>query len=288
MTEQELREIIADTFPELEIKELKKIGKGRNVRAVLVNESIVFRIPIREDAEFNNPDKEVKVLNFLKGKLSVQIPEILYYKRDKSGRRIIGETLVCGTVYSQETHDSFDEDIKSDILRQIGHIMRELHDLGHDYEWLGKEPLQYTGCLEAFDEYFPKIVQAQFTNAQIQRIYAVRDRYKHLAEEHPVKPVLTHCDLHFGNMMFDINTKRIVGLIDFGEAGYAEPSRDMHYYYGDGAIQLMTGYGDNGDKYLSERQLFQSVVNMLANIKEDIEMGKSPERNVRKVLSIIP
>ncbi len=288
MTTEQIQETITETFPEIEIKSIRKIGSGRNIVAVLVNDNVVFRIPKKEDAPFNNPDKEIKVLNFLKGKLSFEVPEILYYKKDKLGRNIIGETLVRGTVYNQETHDSFDEDIKSDILRQIGHIMRELHDLGHDYEWLGKEPLQYTDSLEAFDEYFLDAVKKQFTDEQIQRIYAVRERYKHLSEQHPIKPVLTHCDLHFGNMMFDINTKRIVGLIDFGEAGYAEPSRDMHYYYGDGAKQLMTGYGSVDDPYFMERQLFQSVVNMLANIKEDIEMDKSPERNVRKVLSIIP
>ena len=71
MTTEEIKEIINDTFPELRIKSLQEIGKGRNVRAVLVNNNIVFRIPIKEDAEFNQPDKEVKVLNFLKKILEI-------------------------------------------------------------------------------------------------------------------------------------------------------------------------------------------------------------------------
>ena len=287
MTTEEIKEIINDTFPELRIKSLQEIGKGRNVRAVLVNNNIVFRIPIKEDAEFNQPDKEVKVLNFLKGKLSFNIPEILYYGTDKTGRRIIGETLVPGVVYTQEMHDSFDEATKANILGQIGKIMRELHDLGHDYSWADKEPLKYTESLEAFDEYFPTSVQQQFTDAQITKILAVRERYKELSERFPVKPVLTHCDMHFANMMFDAENQKIVGLIDFGEAGYAEPSRDMHYYYGDGIKQLMAGYGLVDDPYFMERQLFQSVTNMLANIKEDLEYNKSPERNVQKLLSMV-
>ena len=287
MTTEEIKEIINDAFPELRIKSLQKIGKGRNVRAVLVNNNIVFRIPIKEDAEFNQPDKEVKVLNFLKGKLSFNIPEILYYGTDKTGRRIIGETLVPGVVYTQEMHDSFDEATKANILGQIGKIMRELHDLGHDYSWTDKEPLKYTESLETFDEYFPTSVQQQFTDAQITKILAVRERYKELSERFPVKPVLTHCDMHFANMMFDAENQKIVGLIDFGEAGYAEPSRDMHYYYGDGIKQLMAGYGLVDDPYFMERQLFQSVTNMLANIKEDLEYNKSPERNVQKLLSMV-
>ena len=288
MTIEELEQIIADAVPEIEIKSIKQIGKGRNVCAVLVNDNIVFRVPIKEDSEFNNPDKEVKILNFLKGKLSFNVPEVLYFATDKAGRRIVGETLVPGVVYSQELHDSFDETTKSDVLRQIGHIMRELHNLGNDYRWTGKEPLHYTDSLDAFDDYFPSDVQKQFTPEQIKKILAVRSRYKYLSEHYPVKPVLTHCDMHFANMMFDAGTKKIVGLIDFGEAGYAEPSRDMHYYYGDGAREILAGYGEIDDPYFAERQLFQSVTNMLANIKEDLDFGKSPERNVRKVLSILP
>lgn len=287
MTETELKEIIADTFPEIEIKDIKKIGKGRNVCAVLVNKNIVFRIPIRENASFNQPDKEVKILNFLKGKLSFQVPEILYYRTNKSGQRIIGETLINGTVYTRELHDSFDVETKANILGQIGQMMRELHNLPPAPNWLDRPPLEYTDSLEAFDEYFPKSVQQQFTTEQIQKIRAVRDRYAYLSKNFPVKPVLTHCDMHFGNMMFDTSKKQIVGIIDFGEAGYAEPSRDMHYYYGEGIEQLMAGYGKIADPYFMERQLFQSVTNMLADIKEDLEAEKSPDRNVKKVLSIV-
>lgn len=68
MTTEQIQETITETFPDIEIKSIKKIGSGRNVIAVLVNDSVVFRIPKKEDATFNNPDKEIKVLNFLKGK----------------------------------------------------------------------------------------------------------------------------------------------------------------------------------------------------------------------------
>ena len=95
--------------------------------------------------------------------MSFEVPEILYHKKDKSGRNIIGETLVHGTTYSQEMHDSFDEETKSDILRQIGKIARELHNLGNDYSWLQDAPLHYTESLEVFDEYFPDTVKKQFT-----------------------------------------------------------------------------------------------------------------------------
>lgn len=72
-------------------------------------------------------------------------------------------------------------------------------------------------------------------------------------------------------------------MIDFGAAHYAEPARDMHYYYGTGAKDILTGYGDNGDQFLPIRQQFQSVINMMCNIQEDLQNHKSPDNNIKKL-----
>lgn len=85
----------------------------------------------------------------------------------------------------------------------------------------------------------------------------------------------------------DTEHKKITGLIDFGAAHFSEPSRDMHYYYGDGARDFLAGYGDNGDTYLVERQKFQAIINFLSNIRDNIESKKSPDKDIQKLLSIL-
>ena len=104
---------------------------------------------------------------------------------------------------------------------------------------------------------------------------------------YPVELVLVHADLHFGNMMFDVESKKIIGLIDFGSAHFAEPARDMHYYYGDGLKSLLDGYGVTLDPYLVERQNFQAVINFLFHIRDNIESKKSPDKDIQKLLSIL-
>lgn len=84
-------------------------------------------------------------------------------------------------------------------------------------------------------------------------------------------------------MMFDKKTRTITGLIDFGSAQYAEPARDMHYYYGTGAKDLLIGYRDNSDPHIDIRQKFHSTKNMLCNISDDLNYNKSPEKNIAKL-----
>ena len=84
-------------------------------------------------------------------------------------------------------------------------------------------------------------------------------------------------------MIFDMQTKKFTGLIDFGEFHYAEPARDMHYYCGNGAKDLLYGYGDNGDMCLRERQKFQSIINLIHNVGKDIEDGIFTDKSIAKL-----
>ena len=286
INEQEYLNIIKYTFPEIQIHDFKILGNGKYGVACLVNNDIVFKVPIEYHERINDAKKEIFLLKELNGRTSFQTPRILYEKESGHGI-IIGETLVHGVTYSQELHDSFDQNTKSDILRQLGKIVRELHDIKITDENHVLTVCDYKDSVSVFDEYFSDDVKKCFSPDDIQRINAVCDRYEYLSINYPVDLVVVHADLHFGNLMFDVEKGKIVGLIDWGGACFAEPSRDMHYYYGDGAKDLLDGYGDNGDIYLRERQQFQAAVNFLSNIGEDIKYHKSPDKNVKKLLGIL-
>ena len=286
VNEQEYLDIIKKTFPELNIDDFKILGKGMYGVACLINNNIVFKVPIENDKKLNDAKKEVLLLKQLENKLSFEVPRILYQHESSRGL-IIGETLVHGVTYSQELHDSFDEITKSDVLHQLGRIARELHSVKIDNQdgilFVG----DYKDTISVFHKYFSDNVKKCFSDSDQKRINEVCNRYEYLSTHYPVDLVLVHADLHFGNMMFDIANKKIVGLIDWGAAHLSEPSRDMHYYYGDGAKDFLAGYGDNGDPYLAERQKFQAIINFLSNISEDIKYNKSPDRNVSKLLGIL-
>ena len=280
----ELKDIITDTFHELKVNDFSLLGSGKYAYTCLVNKEIVFKVPKSNDEKHTNDQiKEVKVLNHLQNKINFKIPKILYHKVAENGKYIIGETFMSDTIYSQELHDSFDENTKSNILQQIGTVMKELHYSDPDFSWLGKSPETYIKSLKTFDSLFCESIRKMLPNDLVSQINQLVDTYTQISINAPVKPVLCHCDLHFTNMLFDKKRKTITGLIDFGSAQYAEPARDMHYYYGTGAKDLLIGYGENSDPYIDIRQKFHASKNMLRNISDDLKHNKSPEKNIAKL-----
>ena len=265
LTEHECIDIIKNNFSELNIDNFKILGKGNFGVACLVNNNIVFKIPIENSKRFNDQKKEIFLLKKLENKLSFEIPRILYNKETPNGM-IIGETLVHGVTYTQELHDSFDETTKADVLYQLGKMTRELHSIKIHDEQNILFVSDYKDILHLFHRNYTQDVQKCFNNTNKKCIKTLYNRYEYLSTHYPIELVLVHGDLHFGNIMFDIKSKTITGLIDFGSAHFSEPARDMHYYYGDGLKSFLAGYGATQDPYLIERQKFQAVINFLFHI----------------------
>lgn len=100
-----------------------------------------------------------------------------------------------------------------------------------------------------------------------------------------MKPVLCHYDLHFGNLMFDMRSKQIAGLLDFGCAGYSEPARDWHYYFY--PKYVLEGYGDNGDEYFLDRQRFHALSHLLNNLREEVTNKQKSHETLRFIRNYI-
>ena len=277
MDSEKHKKLISETFPALEIKNFKLFDKGKAGLIYLVNDEIIFKIPLQSEGEIARWQKnEAVVLRFLEDKLDIEIPKILYAATSENGLYIIGETLLSGTGYSYDLHDTFDEETKTDILRQLGKIVRNLHEAGgNDSSWQVdgyQDTLQDT--IDEFNANFSDKVQNVFSGSEIKKIEAIAEHYKKISAEHPVKPVLCHHDLHFFNLMFDVENKRISGLLDFGCAGYAEPARDWHYYFD--PKHVLEGYGDTEDAYFLDRQRFHALSHSLSVLGEEIAEGQKP------------
>lgn len=279
----ELLNIIQETFPELAVRDFAVLGHGKFATACLVNNDIVFKVSNPDKKSAKDAQNENYILPKLAGRVSFDIPRVVYPGRENAGRFLFGETRAPGTTYSRELHNSFDADTRGNIMQQIGRMARELHSVNVTDSDGAIYVEKYTDVIDTFHKYFTEKVQKCFSDADCDRIRAWCDRYQKLATEHPVDNVLIHADLHYGNMMFDAARGRITGLIDFGASHFAPAQCDMAYYYGDQIRNFLAGYGDNGDAYLPDRQRFHSLVDFLGCIDADL----APERNIQKVLDTL-
>ncbi|MDR2570514.1 MAG: phosphotransferase [Oscillospiraceae bacterium] len=272
------KKIISDTFSnELRIDNFALLGKGKSSLIFIANDEIVFKVPLQNEGDIARwQQNEAVVLRFLEGKLpgaslvDIEIPRILYTATSKCGAYIIGETFLSGTTLSYELYDTFDEKIKNDILRQLGRIVRSLHEAGgNDPSWLRCDHQEtLDDIMEEFYERFSDKVRIVFSCNEIEKIERIAEHYKEVSLLYPVKPVLCHNDLHFYNLMFDTESKQIIGMLDFGCAGYDEPARDWHYYFD--SKYVLEGYGDNGDEFFLVRQRFHALSWKLCTLNDEL------------------
>ena len=264
-------ELIGKTFPELIIKEFSMLGKGKACIVFLVNNEIVFKIPLqsRDSAALKN---EAKVLRFLDG--MPEVPKILYSATAENGLYILGETLLPGITLSYELCDTFDKATNHDILHQLGRLVRKIHEAGgNDSSWHGGESETLEDLINRFNNRLCR-VQGLFEASELDKMNEMARTYFDITSKHPVQPVLCHHDLHFLNLMFDPENKKITGILDFGCAGYAEPAMDWYYYFD--AKAVLEGYGDTGDEYFSERQQFHALSHLLGNLGDEITEKPEP------------
>ena len=72
----DIKEIIECEFG-LIVHDIFVLGQGLDSIAYLVNDEYVFKQSKNDEAK-NNLNKEIQVLNYLKGKITLQIPNIEY------------------------------------------------------------------------------------------------------------------------------------------------------------------------------------------------------------------
>jgi len=266
-----LQTLVVETFPHIPIKKFTLLGEGKSATVCLANDEIVFKIPLPdhvENAEWQR--NEPTVLQFLEGKLDIQVPKILCAGTSPCGLYIFGMTLLHGTPFSYELCDTYDKETSLDIQRQLGKIVRNIHTAGgHDPSWLTTNTQETAAELLAdFHRKFNPTTRAFFLPHEVEFVEEIAKRYEYVSTHHPVKPVLCHHDLHYYNLMFDEENKRISGVLDFGCAGYGEPAQDWHYYFD--AKYVLEGYGDTADEFFMDRQRFHALSHMLYDFAPDV------------------
>ena len=90
----DMKEIIESEFSVM-VHDIFVLGQGLDSIAYLVNHEYIFKQSKHHEARLNLK-KEIQVLNYLKGKVTLQIPDIEYYSEEYGVcgyREIRGEKL---------------------------------------------------------------------------------------------------------------------------------------------------------------------------------------------------
>jgi aminoglycoside 2''-phosphotransferase len=234
---------IHQAYPDLTIHTVEQNKDGQYNDVLLINNELIFRFP-RFAAGIDVLQHELSVLNHLRGRLSLPIPEPAFVRLDSEhvGQVFMGYRRLPGESLSDNVRLNItDETIVARLANQLAAFLHMLHtapvgdlpqhlstrDGLHEWERL-------YGDIEA--ELFPHMP----SDAQALVARQFQD-FLNQSDQPAFVPALRHGDFGSGNILYDKQLKAITGIIDFGFAGLGDPAVDI--------AAAMT-LGDNWFKHL--------------------------------------
>jgi len=205
---------------------------------VIVNDKIIFRFSKR-DFYFKNLREEGELLRLLRPYLTLQIPEPFYVDDEAMAYRLIpGETLRRDVLMKLPEAD------QQAIADQLAQFFKELHGIPvgeiTDFQIpLADALMKYEGWVQVYqriqEKVFPLLQphQRDWARAHFEPYLADKKNF-----EYELKMVDT--DVPPYHILFDNQTRRINGIIDFGCAGLGDPAIDFGvilYHYGESFLE---------------------------------------------------
>lgn len=274
---------ISRLFPKLNITDFRLFGSGWTSQVFLVNKKIIFKMPVNSDFA-HCIEREACVLESLKGNTSIAIPELLYKGITESGLPIIGETLISGVPLSSAEMGHLDNLKQDYIFSQIGVFLREIHSIQVENQFLyrfdGLSNLDFgKKCLK--DE-----IQLMFSKVELKAIKQLFDFFEYWNNPNE-KLVFSHGDLHKENLLYNPDTGKLTGVIDFGSACYADSLYDLRYFYNFGIDKIAKAM----NQILTDKELlfvmFFQLCNELDFLNGYIKRGINHTQQLQNIKELI-
>jgi aminoglycoside 2''-phosphotransferase len=214
-------ERIHEVMPHLEVSTIRVGEDGLVNHVLIVNEELVFRFP-RSEAGRSVLEREARHLDLIRRHLSLRVPELVH-----QAPTCLVYRFIPGVPLSRSELMALDPRGRAEILAQLGTFLRELHAIPPPADGAGgnggaarQESERLFGELER--ELLPHMMAWARTWAR-EHFRPVLDGRLDLG----YRPALVHGDIAPYHLCYDPGTRRLVGVIDFGDAGPGDPAVDL-------------------------------------------------------------
>lgn len=215
--------VITTDFPDLKIEKITLIDNSWDNVVVEINDQIIFRFPKDDGVNF---DIEVKILNLLQGKISLQIPKIEFLGKSLT---YMGYNKIQGGDLTHEIFNSLNSEQKEKLIYDLANFLFEMHrsispdearKIGIEYE-----------ALPSYSRSVKSVLPSKLTNKSVLDFMEVTIKeYENIIQE-KMELVFLHNDLHTDNMAFDVNAKKLNGVFDFGDSMIGDVNMDFYPLY---------------------------------------------------------
>lgn len=258
-----MKYIISHTFKDFKICTIKVIGSGYDSVAYLVNNEYIFKIKISANKK-KGYTKEKAILDFLNKYLisDIKIPKIEYsYISDEF--EIMGYKSIDGRFLTPKIYENMSDKQKDILKNDIAKFLKQLHNL--DYSEISEYLIDNReNVLEEYkllkETIYDKLTKIE--KEYIENFFEELDATKIFDD----RKCLCHNDFSSNHLLLDKENK-LVGVIDFGDAGIIDEYCDFIYLLEDSDEEIGSSFGEEilklyGDINIDRAKKYQEIVEM--------------------------
>ena len=245
-----LLEVVLERYPQLTVDSVRVERTGQRSDVLVINEAVVFRFP-KTAAGVTALAAETAVLDAIHGCLPLPTPRVSYKSASADFRRaFIGYPYLPGEPLWPDTLFKQDEDTRHALLSQLAGFLLALHSVPPNTV---ADDLRLQDGREHWESFYLRVRDGLFGFMSGEGKRAVQQHFECLLGDpafFDYHPALRHGDFGPGNILFDQESRRLTGIIDFGSAGLGDPAVDIAALispaaYGEGALSpLSSSYSD--------------------------------------------
>ncbi len=211
-----IKYILEHSLTGFKVDKIKIIGNGNDSFAYAVNNSIIFKFPRHERAN-SNLIKEAQILRFLEGKLAIPIPQVLYMctSNNLSNYCFVGLSKIKGVPLNKKIFYRLSDIEKDELAREMAEFLMQLHNqnfIEYKEDYLRLKDLIYDRLDSSIREKIDIMYRKLFSNQDF-----LNQRNGHV-----------HNDFSCSNILFDLESRKINGVIDFGDSCVSDIDNDFY------------------------------------------------------------
>ena len=214
-------------MPGLQISSVRAGEDGLVNQVFIVNEDLVFRFA-KTEAGHAALEREARLLDRARPHLSLRVPELV-----QRTPACVVYRFIPGVPLSRQDLMRLDRPNRSAVLAQVGTFLQELH--GIDLPDGGPVWDARRGAERLFEELERELLPHMMAWA---RTWA-REHFRPVLNgslDLGHAPAFIHGDITPYHLCYDSRAHRLVGVIDFGDAGSGDPALDIG--------SLINGFGE--------------------------------------------
>jgi len=282
-----IRQVIQNDFPEIKIKSARLITNGWDNIVVEINGEYIFRFPKKKDE--CRTDVEIKLLTYLKEKISLPIPHIEFFGKKYT---YFGYKKIQGIPLTKRIIDSLKKEEREKLIFDIANFLFEFHNFfslrkARQLGLKNEDHFSYYTIIS--NKLFKKLGSDKITEFIKQAL----EDYKSIKIKSG-EIVSLYNDLHEDNMAFDLKKKQLNGIFDFGDVMTGDLNREFCYLFRLDPIlmqEIISKYQKiSGRKIDAERVKIYAKINEMSDLsfyvdKPNSKIYRKALKNIREWMS---